>query len=71
MQEAWIKASRADAYGAANLSGWFTTIVARVALDMRRSRRSRREESWEVAGTRPATHHGADPEAQAVLADSI
>ena len=71
VQEAWIKASRADADSVANLSGWFTTIVARVALDMLRSRRSRREESLEAAGSRTVTDRVLDPETQAVLADSL
>jgi RNA polymerase sigma-70 factor, ECF subfamily len=44
VQEAWLHVARADAGGVANLDGWFTTIVARVCLDMLRSRKSRREE---------------------------
>src|SRR5215469_11621370 len=44
VQEAWIHVTGADADGVANLDGWFTTIVARVCLDMLRSRKSRREE---------------------------
>ena len=44
LQEAWIHVAGADAGGVANLDGWFTTIVARVCLDMLRSRKSRREE---------------------------
>ena len=37
LQEAWIKVSRADTGGVENIAGWFTTVVARVALDMLRS----------------------------------
>jgi RNA polymerase sigma-70 factor (ECF subfamily) len=44
VQEGWMHASAAGAGGVANLEGWFTTIVARVCLDMLRSRKSRREE---------------------------
>src|SRR6266699_3941178 len=44
VQEAWLHAARSDAGAVANLEGWFTTIVARVCLDMLRSRKSRREE---------------------------
>jgi len=44
VQEAWIHVAGADAGGVANLDGWFTTIVARVCLDMLRSRKSRRED---------------------------
>src|SRR6266705_3245902 len=44
LQEAWIRLSRADTSGVENLGGWLTTVVARVCLDMLRSRKSRREE---------------------------
>jgi DNA-directed RNA polymerase specialized sigma24 family protein len=44
VQEAWLRLSRADATGIDNLGGWLTTVVARVGLDMLRSRTSRREE---------------------------
>jgi RNA polymerase sigma factor (sigma-70 family) len=44
VQEAWLHVARADSGAVANLDGWFTTIVARVCLDMLRSRKSRREE---------------------------
>src|SRR6516225_8659687 len=44
LQEAWIHAAGADADAVANLDGWFTTIVARVCLDMLRKRRARRED---------------------------
>ena len=44
VQEAWLRLSRSDAHGIENLRGWLTTVVARVCLDMMRSRRSRREE---------------------------
>src|SRR5688572_10619639 len=44
VQEAWLRLSRADAAGIDNLGGWLTTVVARVCLDMLRSRQSRREE---------------------------
>lgn len=70
VQEAWIHASRASANGVANLDGWFTTIVARVCLDMLRSRRSRREEPAEsVADT--ARADAAGPEQEALLSDSV
>src|SRR6266516_2126698 len=44
VQEAWLKLSRAETSGVENLGGWLTTVVARVCLDMLRSRKSRREE---------------------------
>src|ERR1700760_3820696 len=47
VQEAWLKLSRSDAGGIDNLGGWLTTVVARVCLDMLRSRNARREDSLE------------------------
>ena len=44
VQETWLKLSRSDTHAVENLRGWLTTVVARVCLDMLRSRRSRREE---------------------------
>jgi DNA-directed RNA polymerase specialized sigma24 family protein len=44
VQEAWLRLSRSDAGDVENLGGWLTTVVARVSLNMLRSRRSRREE---------------------------
>src|SRR5690349_24596703 len=71
VQEGWMHASAAGAEGVANLEGWFTTIVARVCLDMLRSRKSRREDPLDpdeaVAGV--ATAEG--PESEALLADSV
>src|SRR5262245_55261393 len=48
VQEAWLRLSRSDTGAIENLGGWLTTVVARVCLDMLRSRRSRREESLEA-----------------------
>ena len=44
VQETWLRLSRSDTAAVENLSGWLTTVVARVCLDMLRSRKSRREE---------------------------
>jgi RNA polymerase sigma-70 factor, ECF subfamily len=73
VQEAWIHVARADAGAVANLDGWFTTIVARVCLDMLRSRKSRREEpaGEDVASGAGAAGTEAGPEQEAVLADSV
>jgi RNA polymerase sigma factor (sigma-70 family) len=74
VQETWLRLSRSGAGAVENLSGWLTTIVARVSLNMLRSRASRREEPLEppVSG-QPVTGaaNGTDPEHEAVLADSV
>jgi RNA polymerase sigma-70 factor (ECF subfamily) len=69
VQEAWLRLGRADTSEVENLSGWLTTVVARVCLDMLRSRRSRREEPLELESDVPAD--AADPEREALLADSV
>jgi RNA polymerase sigma-70 factor (ECF subfamily) len=48
VQEAWIRLSRTDVSGVDNLRGWLTTVVARVCLDMLRTRASRREDSLDT-----------------------
>ena len=64
VQEAWIRLSRSDISGVENLGGWLTTVVARVCLDMLRSRKSRREEPLEESVPEPITssESGIDPE---------
>ena len=74
VQEAWLRLSRAGTSGVDNLGGWLTTIVARVSLNMLRSRTLRREEPIDAAVTgQPVTPppNGTDPEHEAVLADSV
>src|SRR5215471_3639064 len=73
VQEAWLRLSRTDAAGIDNLGGWLTTVVARVCLDMLRSRQSRREEPLTVDSPEPATgtRGSSSPEQEAVLADSV
>jgi RNA polymerase sigma-70 factor, ECF subfamily len=68
VQEAWLKVSRSDALEVKNLGGWLTTVVARVCLDILRSRRSRREEQLMPAIDAPGDR---DPESDFVLADAI
>ncbi|MEU4349317.1 sigma-70 family RNA polymerase sigma factor [Streptomyces sp. NPDC023838] len=73
VQESWFRLSRSDVSAVENLGGWLTTVVARVCLDMLRSRESRRED---LLGERPppvhhAEHESADPEQEAVLVDSV
>ncbi|GLW06838.1 DNA-directed RNA polymerase sigma-70 factor [Microtetraspora sp. NBRC 13810] len=73
VQEAWLRLSRTDTAAVENLSGWLTTVVGRVCLDMLRSRTSRREESLGTHIPDPivSRHDGVDPEHQALLADSV
>jgi RNA polymerase sigma-70 factor, ECF subfamily len=73
VQEAWLRLSRADTSGVENLSGWLTTVVARVCLNMLRSRSSRREEPLGAQLPDPAASHpdGVDPEHEALQADSV
>jgi RNA polymerase sigma-70 factor (ECF subfamily) len=73
VQEAWIRLSRADTSSVENLGGWLTQVVARVCLDMLRSRKSRHEESLDAPGlARLATRtEGVDPEQEALLVDSV
>jgi RNA polymerase sigma factor (sigma-70 family) len=69
VQEAWLRLSRSDTSEVENLSGWLTTVVSRVCLDMLRSRRSRREEPLALDGD--FIPDAADPEREAVLAESV
>jgi RNA polymerase sigma factor (sigma-70 family) len=74
VQETWLRLSRAGVGGVENLGGWLTTIVARVSLNMLRSRTLRREEPMDppAAGQPVAPPpNGTDPEHEAVLADSV
>jgi RNA polymerase sigma factor (sigma-70 family) len=82
VQEAWIRLSRTDVSGVDNLRGWLTTVVARVCLDMLRTRASRREDPLHEYVERAvhvpdpiitrAIGRGAEgPEADAMLADSV
>jgi RNA polymerase sigma factor (sigma-70 family) len=70
VQEAWLRASRADPAGVDNLGGWLTTVVARVCLNQLRSRRSRPEAPLDDQAAELADG-AADPEAEAVLADAV
>ncbi len=73
VQETWVRLSLAETSDVANLGGWLTTVVARVSLNMLRSRRSRHEEPLGVRVPEPIVDHvdGVDPEHEALLADSI
>jgi RNA polymerase sigma-70 factor (ECF subfamily) len=73
VQEAWLRVSRADADAVENMAGWLTTIVARVSLNMLRSRRTRHEELLGPHLPDPIVDpsDGTDPEHEALLADSV
>ena len=73
VQEAWLRLSRSDASGVDNLAGWLTTIVARVCLNVLRSRHTRREELMGVHVPDPVVSRadGTSPEDEALLADSV
>ena len=73
VQEAWLRFSRSGADGVDNLGAWLTTIVARVCLNMLRSRKARREEPMGVHVPDPiiTRDDGTNPEEEALLADSV
>src|SRR5918992_527130 len=73
VQETWLRLSRTDSDKVENLAGWLTTVVARVSLNMLRSRRSLRETSLDVRVPEPIIDRadGTDPEHEALLADSV
>src|SRR5262249_39935871 len=81
VQEAWLRLSRSDTSSVQNFGGWLTTVVARVCLDMLRSRKAKAEQSLaetaEPGGTNtgPKTvaqgSAGSDPEQEAILAESV
>jgi RNA polymerase sigma factor (sigma-70 family) len=74
LQEAWIRLSRSNAAEIDNLQAWLLTVVGRVALNMLRSRKTRREEPLEAHLPDPIVDRaegGIDPEHEALLADSL
>ncbi len=73
VQDAWLRLTRVNADELENLGGWLTTVVARVALNMLRSRRTRREQPLDVYVPDPIVDplDGTDPEHEALLADSV
>jgi RNA polymerase sigma factor (sigma-70 family) len=75
VQEAWLRASRSDASGADNLGAWLTTIVARVCLNMLRSRKRRGEVPLDAQHLPDPivdrAEEGIDPEHEALLADGV
>jgi RNA polymerase sigma-70 factor (ECF subfamily) len=73
VQEAWIRLNRTDTSEVENIGGWLTTVVARISLNVLRSRKARREEPMGVRLPEPIVDRadGMDPEHEALLADSV
>ena len=73
VQEAWLRLNRSDAAAIENLDGWLTTVIGRVCLDVLRSRRSRREESFgvQIPDVIVSREDRTDPEREALIADSV
>ena len=73
VQDAWLRVSRADTSEVENLGGWLTTIVARVALNLLRSRTTRHQQPLDTHLPDPVVDppDGTDPEHAALLADSV
>lgn len=73
VQETWLRMDRADVGDVRNMRGWLTTVVAHICLDMLRARSAHPEQPLDeaVAAARTATVEPADPEQEAVLADSV
>lgn len=73
VQEAWLRLSRADTSDVNDLRAWLTTVVARVSLNMLRSRNTRRESALEPHLPDPivSPEHGGDPEREALIGDSV
>lgn len=71
VQEAWLRASRAETEAVANLEAWLSTVVGRICLDVLRARKARREEALDGAGPSTAVSASANPEEEALLTASV
>ena len=73
VQDAWVRASRAEISEVENIGGWLTTVVARICLNKLRSRKMRREESLEMHIPDPVVSPVGElrPEDEVLLADSV
>jgi RNA polymerase sigma factor (sigma-70 family) len=74
VQEAWLRLSRTDVEQIASLEGWLTTVIARICLNMLRSRRTRAEQPLDGLLPEPIIDNpaaGTDPEHEALLADAV
>jgi len=71
VQEAWLRLGRPGASGVENLSGWLTTVVARVCLDMMRAKKAKRENPLDEVPADAFVATAGDPERDALLGDSV
>lgn len=71
VQEAWLRMNNSNTSEVANFGGWLTTVVARICLDMLRSRKSRNEEALDAEIVEPISDAKPDPEQETLLADSV
>lgn len=71
VQEAWLRLSRSGTGAVDNLGAWLTTVVARLCLDMLRSRKSRREEPLDDDVSESPTEGADEPDSETVVADSV
>ena len=71
VQASWLRLSGSDTSEIENMGGWMTTIVARICLNMLRSRKTRREASLDSPDDIRSREEGIDPEREAQLADSV
>src|SRR5262244_789064 len=71
VQETWLRLNNSNTSEVANFGGWLTTVVARICLDMLRSRKSRREDALEAEVVEPIADTKSNPEQEALLADSV
>ena len=71
VQEAWLRMNNSNTSEVANFGGWLTTVVARICLDMLRSRKSRNEQALETEIVEPIAETKPDPEQETLLADSV
>jgi RNA polymerase sigma-70 factor (ECF subfamily) len=73
VQEAWLRLTRSNAEGIRDLEGWLITVVARVCIDMLRSRQSKREDPWQPQLPEPIVSREGelDPEQAALIGDAV
>ena len=71
VQESWLRLARSDTAAIGNLDAWLTTVVARVSLNMLRSRRTRAEEPLDLETAEPVSADAAEPQDEAVRVDSV